>query len=134
MAGFGDLAFMQRGRRLVVGAVMLGVGGVVGYALPQSNASPDSETGSVVSVGNVIKDAGVRFDFRPAKGTRQSFRLQEATPWQDKPSGHWHATGLPSCLVPGSTKPVKVTLGVVTARPVGSAPGRPVVVWVECYT
>ncbi len=133
MAGFADLDVMQRARRLTVGAVMLVIGGVVGYALPQSNASPSSETGSVTSVGNVTTDAGLRFSFTPAKGKPQILRLQNATPWQPTASGRWLATGQPSCLKAGSTKPVKVTLGIVTARAVGSAPGRPIVVWVECY-
>ena len=82
MAGFADLDVMQRARRLTVGAVMLVIGGVVGYALPQSNASPSSETGSVTSVGNVTTDAGLRFSFTPAKGKPQILRLQDATPWQ----------------------------------------------------
>jgi hypothetical protein len=133
MAGFGDLDFMQRGRRVVVGAVMLLLGGVVGYALPQNNASPAAESGSVLSVGNTTKDSGILFDFKPAKGPKQTFRLQAATPWQDTPSGPWRSKGQPACLVPGSTTPAAATLGVVTVRPVDSAPGRSIVVWVECY-
>lgn len=133
MAGFADLDMMQRARRLTVGFVMLVLGGVVGYALPQSNASPSSETGSVTSVGNTTTDAGLRFSFTATKGKPQSLRLQDATPWQKTSSGRWYSKGQPSCLIAGSTTPVKVTLGVVTARPVGSAPGRPIVVWVECY-
>lgn len=133
MAGFADLDVMQRARRLSVGVVMLVVGGVVGYALPQSNASPSSETGTVTSVGNSTKDAGIRFTFKPNKGPAQNLRLQDATPWQGTPSGKWHSKGQPSCIVPGSPTTTTATLGVVTARAVGSAPGRPIVVWVECY-
>jgi hypothetical protein len=133
MAGFADLDVMQRARRLTVGAVMLVLGGVVGYALPQSNASPSSETGLVTSVGNVTTDAGLRFSFTPAKGKPQNLLLQDATPWQKTAAGRWFSRGQPSCLMAGQTKPVKVTLGIVTARAVGSAPGRPIVVWVECY-
>lgn len=132
MAGFSDLNFMQRGRRVVVGAVMLLLGGVVGYALPQNSASPASEAGSVLSVSNTTKDSGTLFDFKPAKGPKKTFRLQAATPWQRTPSGPWHK-GQPACVVPGSTTPKAATLGVVTARPVGSAPGSSIVVWVECY-
>jgi hypothetical protein len=133
MAGFGDLEFMQRGRRLFVGAVMLVVGGVVGYTLPKSNASPSAQTGSVQSVGNISKDAVVAFEFKPSNGPQESFRLQGGTPWQDKPSGRWRSKSLPSCIVPGTTTPAKATLGIITAQGVGSAPGRPIVVWVECY-
>lgn len=133
MADFSDLEFMQRGRRLLVGAVMLVLGGVVGYALPHSNASPSSLTGSVRSVGNSIKDAGVAFEFKPTKDPQKGFVLQSGTPWQDNPSGPWHSKGLPSCIVPGTTTPTKATLGIITASSVGSAPSRPIVVWVACY-
>jgi hypothetical protein len=133
MAGFSDLDVMQRARRLTVGVVMLVLGGIVGYALPQSNASPSSEVGSITSVGNTTKDAGLRFTFMPNKGRPEPLRLQDATPWQKTSTGRWIPSGLPACLIPGSTAPVKVTLGIVTAQSVGSAPGRPIVVWVECY-
>lgn len=133
MAGFADLDFMQRGRRFVVGAVMLLAGGVVGYALPQSNASPASEAGTVLSVGNPTKDSGILFDFKPAKGPKETFLLQTPTPWQDTPSGPWHPKGQPACVVPGSTTHTAATLGIVTVRPAGSAPGRSIVAWVECY-
>jgi hypothetical protein len=133
MAGFGDLEFMQRGRRLFVGAVMLVLGGVVGYTLPQSNASPTAQAGSVLSVGNSTQDASVAFEFKPAKGPQERLLLQSRTPWQDRPSGQWHPKGLPSCIVPGTTGPTKATLGIIKARSVGTAPGRPIVVWVECY-
>jgi len=133
MAGFADLEFMQRGRRLFVGAVMLVLGGVVGYTLPQSNATPTQQAGSVLSVGNSIKEVGVAFEFKPAKGPQERFLLQGGTPWQERPSGQWHSKGLPSCIVPGTTGTTKATLGIITARSVGSAPGRPIVVWVECY-
>jgi len=124
---------MQRGRRLFVGAVMLVLGGIVGYALPQSSASPSSQTGSVQSVGNSSGDAGVVFEFKPAKDSPKRFLLQSGTPWQDNPSGQWHSKGLPSCIVPGTTTPTKATLGIITASSVGSAPERPIVVWVKCY-
>jgi hypothetical protein len=133
MAGFGDLEFMQRGRRMVLGAAMLLLGGVLGYTLPQSNASPASEAGSVLAVGNSTQDSGIMFDFKPDKGPRQRFRLEPATPWQATPSGRWQREGRPTCVIPGSTAPTAATLGVVTARSVGSAPARSIVVWVECY-
>ena len=133
MADFSDLEFMQRGRRFLVGVVMLFLGGVVGFALPHSNASPSSQTGSVVSVGNAAPDAGLRFEFEPVKGAREKFVLQPATPWQKSPNGHWNYTGQPSCLVQGSVTATPATIGVVNTSGVGSAPGRSVVVWVECY-
>lgn len=134
MAGFSDLEFMQRGRRLVVGVVMLVLGGVVGFALPHSNASPSSVKGSVVSVGNTTSNAGLQFDFLPVKGTRETFRFQPATPWQKSPTSSWKFEGQPPCLVAGSTSGMPATIGVVNVAGTGNAPGRSLVVWVECYT
>jgi hypothetical protein len=49
--------------------------------------------------------------------------------WREQ-SGPWHDT-FPTCLEPlGSGQ--RVRLGVLNARPQGEAPGRPVVVWLEC--
>jgi hypothetical protein len=124
---------MQRLRLLILGIVLLGIGGVVGFALPHSNASPRSEAGSVISVGNATPDAGLEFWFKPAKGSKQEFRLQPATPWQRSRSDRWHSKGEPSCLVPGSTTATPATIGVVSTWKVGTANGRFIVVWVECY-
>jgi hypothetical protein len=134
MAGFGDLEFMQRGRRFVVGIVMLGLGGVVGYALPKSDAAPRAETGTITSVGNATQNAGIHFAITVKKVAKpEQFRWQEATPWLDK-AGHVHHKGTPACLVPGSPKHLKVTVGVIDAQSGHSVPGRAVVVWVKCYS
>lgn len=133
MAGFGDLEFMQRGRRLVVGIVMLGLGGAIGYVLPKSDAAPQAETGMVTSVDNATQNAGIHFAVTLQNVAKpRHFRWQEGTPWRDK-TGRWHHTGRPACLVPGTTNPVKVTVGVIGAQSAHSAPGRTIVVWVKCY-
>ena len=49
--------------------------------------------------------------------------------WRDH-SGPWHDT-FPTCLEPLDTGQ-RVRLGVLNVRPQGEAPGRPVVVWLEC--
>jgi hypothetical protein len=113
---------------------MLGIGGAIGYALPQHTASPSSAVGTVTFVSKDQGGSGVQFTFKPNGATKTvNYTLENPTPWQQQANGSWHANGQPSCLVPGSTKPSKVTLGVVTISSVGSAPGGPVVVWVECY-
>jgi hypothetical protein len=106
----------------------------VGYALPQNSASPKSEVGNVTSVHGSIGSPGAGFEFT-TKGVAGVVRytLEDPTPWQAAPNGAWHSSGQPSCLVPGSKAPVKVTLGVISVHPVGSAPGNPMVVWIECY-
>ena len=133
MAKLGDLDFAQRGKRWAVGLLMLVIGGAIGYALPQSTASPNSEAGTVTSVSKNQGSAGIQFTFMPNGAAKTvSYTLESPTPWQQQPSGSWR-NGQPSCLIPGSTKQSKVTLGVVTISSVGSAPGGSVVVWVECY-
>jgi hypothetical protein len=49
--------------------------------------------------------------------------------WREQ-SGPWHDT-FPTCLQPLATGQ-KVRMGVLDAPPEGQAPGRPVVVWLEC--
>jgi len=135
MAGFGDLDFMQRSRRLGVGAVMLVLGGIVGYAWPQHTTSQNSERGQILAVGNAIPNEGPWFTFSPAtNGPVQRFRLQFATAWKGSPSDSWHYTGLPTCMVPGSTMPQPATLGVVTEAGSKAVPTDKVIIWVECYS
>jgi hypothetical protein len=124
----------QRMRTWLVGAVFIVVGVLVGYALPQNSVSPKSEVGKIMSVTGSIGSTGAGIEFK-TKGVTGlvHFALEDPTPWQAKPSGAWHSTGQPSCLAPDSKTPVKVTLGVISVHPVGSAPGNPMVVWIECY-
>ena len=124
----------QRMRTWFISAVLIVIGVVVGYLLPQNNVSPKSEVGKVMSVHGSIASASASLAFK-IKGVKAlvTYALEDPTPWQASPNGKWHASGQPSCLTPGSTKPVKATLGVISVRPVGSAPGNPMVVWIECY-
>ncbi len=112
---------------------MLGLGAVIGYALPKSDAAPRAETGTIKSVDNATQNAGILFAITVHKvANPEQFRWQDATPWRDK-TGKWHHKGTPTCLVPGSATPLKVTVGVIDAREAHSAPGRTVVAWVKCY-
>jgi hypothetical protein len=132
--GVGDLDVTQRARRWGVGLLMLGIGAAIGYALPQSTASPRTAVGTVTSVSKNVGGSAVQLVFKPKGATQTvSYTLEDPTPWQQQANGSWHPTGQPPCLVPGSSKPTPVTLGVVTISSVGSAPGGSMVVWVECY-
>jgi hypothetical protein len=130
----GDLDITQRARRWGIGLLMLGIGAAIGYALPQNTASPRTATGTVTSVSKAANGSGVQFVFKP-KGAAQTvnYTLVDPTPWQQQATSQWQHAGQPSCLVPGSTTPTPVTLGVVGITSVGSAPGGQMVVWVECY-
>lgn len=110
------------------------IGVLVGYALPQNSASPKSEVGKIMSVQGSIGSASAGIDFK-TKGVTGlvHYALEDPTPWQAKPNGVWHSGGQPPCLVPESKTPVGATLGVISVTPVGSAPGKPMVVWIECY-
>lgn len=132
--GVGDLDVTQRARRWGIGLLMLGIGGAIGYALPQSTASPRSLAGTVTFVTKAASGSAVQLGFKPKGATSVvNYTLESPTPWQQQANGPWHSTGQPPCLVPGSTKPAPVTLGVVNVNSVGSAPGGAMVVWVECY-
>lgn len=126
---------MDRLRNWLIGAVLIVIGVIVGYLLPQNNVSPKSEVGTVMSVHGSMGTVGASLDFK-TKGVTGlvKYMLQNPTPWEASPNGKWHNTGQPSCLKAGSTSPVKVTLGVISVKPVGSAPGNPMIVWIECYS
>lgn len=120
----------QRFRTWLIGGVLVVIGVLVGYLLPQNTASPKSEAGTVMSVRSGA--SGVpQFAFKTsgAKGSLTTYALEDPTPWQATRSGPWHTAGQPSCLTSGA----KATLGVISVHPVGSAPGNPMVVWIECY-
>ncbi len=132
--GVGDLDIAQRARRWAVGLLMLGIGVAIGYALPQSTASPRTAVGTVMSVTKPAVGTAAQIAFKPKGATSiVHYTLESPTPWQQQADGTWHPTGQPPCLVPGSTTPTPVTLGVVTVSSVGPTPGGSDVVWVECY-
>jgi len=56
-----------------------------------------------------------------------SFALSPTVEWRDG-YGTWWENTRPACMKPGQ----QVTLGLVNTEPVGDAPGRPVIVWLEC--
>ncbi len=125
----------QRVRTWFISAVLVVIGVVVGYLLPQNNVSPKSEVGKVMSVHGSIGGVNAGIYFK-TKGVKELVRypLVDPTPWQANPNAKWHYSGQPSCLKPGSRTPVDVTLGVITVKPVNSAPGSSMVVWIECYS
>jgi hypothetical protein len=118
-------------RTWLIGAALIVVGVIVGYALPQNSVSPKAEAGTVVSVKGQLGGPKASLTFK-ATGVSApvTYPLDAPTPWQTKSGATWHSTGTPSCLTPGS----KVTLGVVNVDGVGSAPGGERIIWVECYT
>ncbi len=121
----------QRFRTWLIGAALIVIGVIVGYALPQNSVSPKSEVGTVTSVHGSMGGTNANVQFK-AKGATSSvtYPLDAPTPWQPKSGAPWRTHGQPSCLAAGD----KVTLGVVNVDGVGSAPGGERIIWVECYT
>ncbi len=128
MAGWADAK--QRGRSWLISAALIVLGVVVGQALPRSNASTTSETGTVTSVHPSQDGSATTFVFQ-YKGNKQTYVLGDRTPWQDKP-GAWQRSGLPSCMTSTSLTPRRMTIGVINVQTTGTLAGGPLVVWVKC--
>jgi hypothetical protein len=122
----------QRLRPYLIGAVLLIAGVIVGYSLPSNSVSPKSEIGIVKVVSGSVSGENANFTFKPdgVKTKLARYFLEDPTPWQAKSGAPWNHHGEPACLKPGSA----VTIGVVNVRPVARAPGKSMVVWVECYS
>jgi hypothetical protein len=76
-----------------------------------------------------VNQAGTAIGLSPDGETPGASYVVAGALWRDQ-SGPWHDT-FPTCLEPLDTGE-RVRLGVLNARPQGEAPGRPVVVWLEC--
>jgi hypothetical protein len=126
MAKVTDLDVMQRSRRLLTGAVMLLVGGLIGWALPHHSASAQSEQGTVSAVTAGHGGAATMFTFTPVGG--QPIRVWAPPVWQVTQSGPWRTTGTAPCLIKGKT----VTLGLVDVSTINSAPGNWIVSSITC--
>jgi hypothetical protein len=111
-----------------VAAVVLLAGGFwVGKSLSTSTATPQAETGTI----GFVTPEGDAFTIR-LSGRQQptSYAMSPTVEWRDG-YGTWWENTRPACMKPG-THGQQVTLGVVTTEPVADAPGRPVIVWLEC--
>ena len=76
-----------------------------------------------------VNEEGTAIGLSPDGETPGSGYVVGGATWRE-PAGAWHDT-FPTCLDPlGSSQ--KVRLGVLDAPAQGQAPGRPVVVWLEC--
>jgi hypothetical protein len=123
----------KRGRSWLVSLLLIGLGVVVGYALPASSVSPKSEVGTILSSAAKAAGPSTSFVFKAKAGARQTFRFVNSTPWQATSGGKWNHLGVPPCLTSPSGKPNSVTVGVVNIHSVDSAPGQTMVAWLECY-
>lgn len=117
-------------QRLV--SVILGVIAIVAVVIAvsehrSSSATPQTITGKFMG----FDTTGAAMAFQPAgSASGTSYAWAPDTQWQSA-NGTWHLTGPASCLQP-SNRGRTVTIGVVTAEPVGTAGGADLIVWVKC--
>src|SRR5437773_304854 len=111
----------------VTAVVLLAIGFWVGKSLSTSTATPQAETGTI----GLVSPGGDVFTIR-LSGRKEptSYALPPTVEWRDA-YGTWYENTRPACMKPG-THGQQVTLGLVNTEPVADAPGRPVIVWLEC--
>jgi hypothetical protein len=76
-----------------------------------------------------VNEEGTAIGLSPDGATTGTSYVVAGAMWREQ-SGPWHDT-FPTCLEAQATGQ-RVRLGVLDVRPQGEAPGRPVVVWLEC--
>ena len=109
-------------------AILLASGGFwTGKSLTTPTVTPQVSAGTV----GLVSITGDALTFQPADGSQAtSYALPGLLPWRDS-YGTWHEGGPPACVKP-LTHGQRVTIGVINTAPVASAPGGPVIVWLQC--
>lgn len=111
----------------VAAAILLAGGFWGGRALSTSTATPRIEHGIV----RLVSEDGDALAIRLGGARRVTgFAVPSTLEWRNA-YGTWNEGTRPACLQPHSGGQ-RVTLGVVSAEPVGDAPGGDTIVWVEC--
>lgn len=109
-------------------ATLLFVGIVVLAERPSLSATPHSVTARFMG----FNLTGTAIAFQPSGASvGTSYGWSSATEWQSA-DGTWHDGGLPTCTAPTDRGRTIVTIGVVTAQPVGDAPGTDLIAWLKC--
>ncbi|MDR2988178.1 MAG: hypothetical protein LBV34_25420 [Nocardiopsaceae bacterium] len=122
---------MTRSRILVtigVAAIILVAAGFwAGKSLTTASLNPTVQTGTVALVGS----QGDEFTIRLSGQRRPTgYSLPSDVTWRNA-YGIWEDGTRPGCMAPNS-RGQRIRIGVVDVEPVGSAPGSPIVVWIEC--
>ena len=111
----------------VIAAVLIGV--AVGILITWTVGLADGRQIQVVEGHAWVNQDGMAIGLSPDGETPGASYVVAGALWREH-DGPWHDT-FPTCLEPLGTGQ-RVRLGVLNARPQGEAPGRPVVVWLEC--
>jgi len=114
-------------------SVILGVVAVVAVVIAVSENHSSSATPQAIAGKFMGFDtSGTAMAFQPSgSATGTSYNWAPNTEWQSF-NGTWHQTGPVSCLQPSDRGHTQVVIGVVTAKPVGTADGTALIVWVKC--
>ena len=111
----------------VIAAGLIGV--VVGVLVCVTVGMADESRIQVLEGEAWLNQEGTAIGLSPDGETPGPGYVVAGAMWREQ-SGPWHDT-FPTCLEP-LVAGQRVRLGILEARPHGDAPGRPVVVWVEC--
>jgi hypothetical protein len=112
---------------LVIAAFLLGV--VLGVLVTWTVGLVNGAQLQILEGYAWVNEAGTAIGLSPDGETAGTSYVVAGALWREQ-SGSWHDT-FPTCLEPLGTGQ-RVRLGVLNVRPQGEAPGRPVVVWLEC--
>lgn len=115
-----------------------GIGAVLGFVIGAIIASvaflalssdATAEVKVVEGIATAVNNDGTAIGLAARPGAPGEGYIVAGAVWR-VPGGPWNDT-FPTCLRP-LTSNQWIRLGIVRARPTGTAPGRPVVVWLEC--
>jgi hypothetical protein len=113
----------------VIVIVALLIGGALGSAVTWAVGAGGSTETQILEGFAWVNECGTAIGLSPDGETGGPSYVVAGAMWREQ-GGPWHDT-LPTCLEP-VTLDQRVRLGVLQVEPQGEAPGRPVVVWLEC--
>lgn len=114
-------------------SVILGVIAIVAVVIAvsehrSSSGTPQTITGKFMG----FDTTGTAMAFQPTGSANGTSYAWAPNTQRQSANGTWHLTGPVSCLQPSDRGRTTVTIGVVTAKPVGTADGADLIVWVKC--
>lgn len=119
---------MSIGNRIVLIAALL-IGVAMGMLVSWAVGLTDGAQTRILEGYASVNEEGTAIGLSPDGATPGTSYTVAGAMWREQ-SGSWHDT-FPTCLEPLAIGQ-RVRLGVVDALPQEEAPGRPVVVWLEC--
>jgi len=105
------------------------IGAAIGILISWAVGLADGAQVEVLEGYASVNQEGTAIGLSPDGDTPGTSYTVAGAVWREQ-DGPWHDT-FPTCLEPLVAEQ-RVRMGVLEARPQGEAPGRPVVVWLEC--